>query len=166
MEYIDKLLVAQRNFEYIPNQTWLSEWYYPVGISVCYLATIFILRGVMSKLNPLNVKLLSALHNLNLLIISIVCFVGMVYGILDQLMVRFHPATASRPLNVASKYKRPDLITGVYSPSDAPASCPGEILPFLPSRSLPSRLFVCLFFFFTYVIALRNFFPNVGFYHL
>jgi hypothetical protein len=88
MEYVDKFLELQRNFHYVPNKTWLSEWYYPAGIAVAYLVTIFVLRAVMANFNPFRVKALSAFHNLVLLFVSIICFIGMVYGILDQLMVR------------------------------------------------------------------------------
>jgi len=82
---LEKFLDVQRNFEYKTGETPLSDWRWPVGISTGYLLTIFILRQIIKR--PLPVKLLSALHNFNMLIISIACFIGQLYGLYDILTV-------------------------------------------------------------------------------
>lgn len=89
MEQVWSVLQDPVGFHYVPGKTPLSLWWQPVAVSVGYLVLIFTLRAIMKNFNALSLKWVSAAHNLNLFIISVVCFVGMVHGLYEKLTVRF-----------------------------------------------------------------------------
>eukprot|EP01122_Echinamoeba_exundans_P009463 TRINITY_DN3359_c0_g1_i1.p1 TRINITY_DN3359_c0_g1~~TRINITY_DN3359_c0_g1_i1.p1 ORF type:complete len:276 (+),score=67.76 TRINITY_DN3359_c0_g1_i1:996-1823(+) len=85
MEQLWAILADPNGFHYVPGKTVLSEWWQPVSVSVGYLVLIFSIQTIMKNFKPFNLKWVSAVHNLNLFIISVVCFVGMVYGLYEKL---------------------------------------------------------------------------------
>jgi hypothetical protein len=88
MEQLWATLADPNGFHYVPGKTVLSEWWQPVSVSVGYLVLIFTIQTIMKGFNPLGLKWVSAAHNFNLFVISVVCFVGMVYGLYEKLSVR------------------------------------------------------------------------------
>lgn len=75
---------APSKFEYITDVTPLSNWKYPLFISTGYLITIFGLSLFMKSRQRINATLVGAIHNFIMLVLSIVCFIGIVYGTIKQ----------------------------------------------------------------------------------
>lgn len=81
LEYLWNL---PHNFEYVPGVTRFSDWRVPLTVGITYLIVIFALHRIMKTRARIEARILTAIHNFIMFFISLVCFVGMVYGILKQ----------------------------------------------------------------------------------
>lgn len=72
------------SFEYIPGVTSFSDWRIPATISTIYLIVIFTLYQIMKNRERMELKYISAVHNFNMFALSVICFIGMTYGIIIQ----------------------------------------------------------------------------------
>lgn len=75
------------NFEYVPGETPLTDYQVPLAIGAGYLMSVFILKRFMANREKIEARLLSIVHNFNMLAISVICFFGIGYGIFDILRV-------------------------------------------------------------------------------
>lgn len=90
MQDLLNILQDPFGFHYVPGKTPLSEWWQPASVSVGYLVLIFSIKAIMSfREKGFGLKMVTAIHNYILLLVSIVCFVGMVHGLYEKLVVRF-----------------------------------------------------------------------------
>lgn len=83
MTFIDSI----SNFQYSYGSTPFSEYKYPLSIGAGYLSTIYLLNLFMRNKNKVTNKWIAVVHNTNMLVISIVCFLGILYGVFDVFWV-------------------------------------------------------------------------------
>lgn len=88
MEQLWAVLLNPSGFHYVPGKTPLSHWWQPVSVSVAYLLLVYLLGLVMRSRAGFSLKWVSVVHNFNLFVISVACFLGMVYGLYEKLSVR------------------------------------------------------------------------------
>lgn len=88
MEVISSVTNYISEFRYEPGVTPGTSYYVPLTIGVVYLIGVYLLRSVMEKRERIPAKTVSLIHNFNMYAISIVCFVGISYGIGKTLYVR------------------------------------------------------------------------------
>lgn len=67
----------------------LSLTFLYLGISFLYLTTIYVLHKVMASRQKFEIRLFSLLHNFNMFAISVICTLGLAYGTIRALYVRF-----------------------------------------------------------------------------
>lgn len=75
------------NFEFVVGVTPFSSWKVPFVMSTLYLVVIFLLKQVVMKNRErFSLIYVSAIHNFIMFALSVVCFIGMAYGILTQVL--------------------------------------------------------------------------------
>lgn len=76
-----------QNFEYVPGETPFSNYQTPLTIGAGYLLSVFLLKQFMSSRERIVARIPAIVHNFNMLAISIICFAGIVYGMIDIVYV-------------------------------------------------------------------------------
>ena len=70
------------NFE-ISSKTPFTHFYFPFGISTCYLLIIFSLKKIMNNREPFVLKKISLIHNAIMTLLSLFLLIGMIFSIFD-----------------------------------------------------------------------------------
>eukprot|EP01122_Echinamoeba_exundans_P007446 TRINITY_DN2304_c0_g1_i1.p1 TRINITY_DN2304_c0_g1~~TRINITY_DN2304_c0_g1_i1.p1 ORF type:complete len:285 (-),score=76.76 TRINITY_DN2304_c0_g1_i1:260-1114(-) len=87
MEYLQKFNELQHNFVFEAEKTWASDYRVPFAAGAVYLAVIFGGRFLMSfRKERFEARLLSIVHNFNMFLVSLICMVGIFYGVFDLIM--------------------------------------------------------------------------------
>jgi fatty acid elongase 3 len=73
-------------FRFIPYVTPLAYWELALGVSVLYLIIIYGLREIMRPRPKFEIRLFSLVHNFNMFAISLLCFLGLIYSVLQVLI--------------------------------------------------------------------------------
>lgn len=95
METINSVVNYISEFRFEPGVTPLTSYQTPLAIGAGYLAFVYLLKAVMKNRERIPAKTFSLIHNFNMYAISIVCFTGITYGVLQTLYVRAHKSPSN-----------------------------------------------------------------------
>lgn len=88
MEVLSSVVNYISEFRYEPGVTPMTSYYVPLTIGACYLAFVYLLKAFMENRERIPAKKFSLVHNFNMYALSIICFAGIAYGVLQTLYVR------------------------------------------------------------------------------
>lgn len=88
METLSAVTNYISEFRYEPGVTPMTAYWVPLVIGASYLAGVYLLQMFMKNRERIPAKTFSLFHNFNMYAISIVCFLGISYGVAQTLYVR------------------------------------------------------------------------------
>jgi hypothetical protein len=88
MEVLSSVTNYISEFRYEQGVTPLTAYYAPLTIGATYLVGVYLLQMFMKNRERIPAKTFSLIHNFNMYAISIICFVGISYGVGQTLYVR------------------------------------------------------------------------------
>lgn len=116
----------------------MTSYYVPLTIGACYLAFVYLLKAFMENRERVPAKKFSLVHNFNMYAISIVCFVGIAYGVAQTLYVRPAISLFKSGLNpLVGSVRSVSLHSlGRVAPHARPTWLPHSSLPSLATASI------------------------------
>lgn len=76
-------------FEFQYGRTPIDTWEFAIGCSIAYLVVISLLEYYMKNREKWTLEYFSLVHNLNMVVISVVCFFGLLQGSVYAYEVEF-----------------------------------------------------------------------------
>lgn len=85
MELLSSVTNYISEFRYEPGVTPLTSYWTPLTIGASYLVGVYLLQMFMKNRERIPAKTFSLIHNFNMYAISIICFLGIGYGVAQTL---------------------------------------------------------------------------------